>query len=140
MGIDYGPPPNNPVGAAIGKFFDNPPRLPSEEQPDLLGGAPGSPGKIRGTARVIINLEDTGQLSEGEILVMATTSPPWTPLFATAGGIVTDTGGALSHYAIVAREYGHSGGGGHGHGDGHHRRRPDDRGRRRYRRCTAAVG
>ncbi|MCH8236446.1 MAG: hypothetical protein IIC29_10030, partial [Chloroflexi bacterium] len=36
----------------------------------------------------------------------ATTSPPWTPLFATAGGIVTDTGGSLSHCAIVAREYG----------------------------------
>ena len=35
-----------------------------------------------------------------------TTAPPWTPLFATAGGIVTDTGGALSHCAIVAREYG----------------------------------
>ena len=79
--------------------------MPSEEHPDLLGGTPGSPGKITGIARVIINLEDAGKLSEGEILVTATTSPPWTPLFATAGGIVTDTGGALSHCAIVAREY-----------------------------------
>ena len=105
VGTDYGPAPNNPVGAAIGKFFGNPPRPPSEEHPDLLGGTPGSPGKIRGIARVIINLEDAGKLSEGEILVTATTSPPWTPLFATAGGIVTDTGGALSHCAIVAREY-----------------------------------
>jgi|TARA_B110000263_G_C15224980_1_gene471813 phosphoenolpyruvate synthase/pyruvate phosphate dikinase len=43
--------------------------------------------------------------NEGEILVTATTSRPWTPLFATAGGIVTDTGRALSHCAIVAREY-----------------------------------
>jgi phosphoenolpyruvate synthase/pyruvate phosphate dikinase len=45
-------------------------------------------------------------LRQGEILVAPTTAPPWTPLFATAGGIVTDIGGALSHCAIVAREYG----------------------------------
>jgi pyruvate,water dikinase len=37
--------------------------------------------------------------------VTDTTAPPWTPLFATAGGIVTDTGGILSHCAVVAREY-----------------------------------
>ena len=39
------------------------------------------------------------------MLVTGTTSPPWTPLFATAGAIVTDTGGILSHCAVVAREY-----------------------------------
>jgi pyruvate,water dikinase len=71
-----------------------------------LLGTSGSAGKIAGTARVIIKLKDAGRLKKGEILVTATTSPPWTPLFATAGGIVADTGGALSHCAIVAREYG----------------------------------
>ncbi|MCH7970441.1 MAG: hypothetical protein IH960_05275 [Chloroflexi bacterium] len=71
-----------------------------------IAGRPGSSGKVTGTARVIIKLSDAGRLNKGEILVTATTSPPWTPLFATAGGIVTDTGGALSHCAIVAREYG----------------------------------
>ena len=106
VGTDYGPPPDNPVGNAISKFFGGPPRPPSEENPDVFGGTPGSPGKIRATARVIIKLEDAGKLNQGEILVTATTSPPWTPLFATAGGIVTDTGGSLSHCAIVAREYG----------------------------------
>ena len=30
----------------------------------------------------------------------------WTPLFHLAGGIVAEVGGALSHAAIVAREYG----------------------------------
>ena len=106
VGTDHGPPPDNPVGHAISKFFGDPPRPPSEDNPDVFGGTPGSPGVVRGTARVIIKLEDAGKLNEGEILVTATTSPPWTPLFATAGGIVTDTGGALSHCAIVAREYG----------------------------------
>jgi len=48
VGTDYGPPPDNPVGAAIGKFFGNPPRPPSEEHPDLLGGTPGSPDSCYG--------------------------------------------------------------------------------------------
>ena len=34
-----------------------------------------------------------------------TTAPPWTPLFATVAAVVTDTGGILSHCAVVAREY-----------------------------------
>jgi len=45
-------------------------------------------------------------LRPGDILVAATTGPSWTPLFATVAAVVTDTGGALSHGAIVAREYG----------------------------------
>ena len=39
------------------------------------------------------------------MLVAGTTAPPWTPLFATAAAVVTDTGGVLSHCAVVAREY-----------------------------------
>jgi len=71
-----------------------------------LKGNAGSAGKVRGIARVIIAITEAGRLQPGEILVTATTSPPWTPFFATAGAIVTDTGGPLSHCAIVAREYG----------------------------------
>ena len=40
------------------------------------------------------------------MLVVETTAPPWTPLFATAAAVVSDTGGILSHCAVVAREYG----------------------------------
>jgi phosphoenolpyruvate synthase/pyruvate phosphate dikinase len=39
------------------------------------------------------------------VLVAIATEPPWTPLFATASAIVTDSGGVLSHSAVVAREY-----------------------------------
>jgi phosphoenolpyruvate synthase/pyruvate phosphate dikinase len=42
----------------------------------------------------------------GDVLVAATTTPAWTPLFAMASAIVTDIGGPLSHGSIVAREYG----------------------------------
>ena len=54
---------------------------------------------------MIRSLADASRLQRGDILVTATTAPPWTPLFATAGGIVTDAGGVLSHCAVVAREY-----------------------------------
>ena len=43
----------------------------------------------------------------GEILVAPFTDAPWTPLFIPpAAGVVVETGGALSHAATVAREYG----------------------------------
>lgn len=106
LGMDYGAPPDNPVTRAMGRMFGTPPAPPDPKHPELISGAPGAPGKVTGTARVIVKLADAGRLGRGEILVTPTTSPPWTPLFVTAGGIVTDTGGGLSHCAIVAREYG----------------------------------
>ncbi|MFO7170726.1 MAG: PEP-utilizing enzyme, partial [Chloroflexota bacterium] len=54
---------------------------------------------------VVRSLSEASKLARGDILVAETTAPPWTPLFATAAGIVTDTGGILSHCAVVAREY-----------------------------------
>jgi pyruvate,water dikinase len=99
-----GPPPDNPVARAMGKFFGTPPQ-PSEE-PNLLKGAAGSAGIARGTARVIRSLTEASRLKPGDILVAETTTPPWTPLFGTAAAVITDTGGILSHCAVVAREYG----------------------------------
>lgn len=99
-----GPPPDDPVARAITKMFGAPPVEASA--PGLLNGNGGSPGIVRGRARVIRSLAEADRLGHGEILVAETTAPPWTPLFARAGGIVTDSGGILSHCAIVAREYG----------------------------------
>ncbi len=45
-------------------------------------------------------------LEPGEILVAPSTDPGWTPLFLTASGLVMEMGGAVSHGAVVAREYG----------------------------------
>jgi phosphohistidine swiveling domain-containing protein len=70
-----------------------------------LTGTPASSGTVTGTARVI--LDPVGaQLEPGEILVCPSTDPGWTPLFLTAGGLVMEMGGANSHGAVVAREYG----------------------------------
>jgi pyruvate,water dikinase len=46
------------------------------------------------------------QLVPGEILVCPGTDPSWTPLFMTAGGLVMEVGGLMTHGAVVAREYG----------------------------------
>lgn len=96
--------PENPVGRAMGKFFGGPP--PVSTTVGEVRGNPGSPGVVRGRARLIASIADAEQLEPGDVLLAQTTSPPWTPLFAYAGAVVTDTGGILSHCAIVAREYG----------------------------------
>lgn len=70
-----------------------------------LTGSPASAGTVTGVARVI--LDPVGaHLEPGEILVAPSTDPGWTPLFLTAGGLVMEMGGANSHGAVVAREYG----------------------------------
>lgn len=79
---------------------------PEREKDNLtLRGVAASPGKIRGTARVVLDPATT-KLAPGEILVAPSTDPGWTPLFLTAGGLVMELGGPLSHGAVVAREYG----------------------------------
>lgn len=69
-------------------------------------GIAGSPGRITGAARVIRGPDEFDRLQNGDILIAPLTNPVWTPLFAIAGGLVTEVGGILSHGAIVAREYG----------------------------------
>jgi pyruvate,water dikinase len=71
----------------------------------LLHGTPVSPGRAEGIARVITD-PHRADLRSGEILVARYTDPAWTPLFFTAGALVTEIGGVLSHGAVVAREIG----------------------------------
>jgi pyruvate,water dikinase len=78
----------------------------ADQTGDRLKGIGASPGRVTGTARVLLGPEDFYQMTPGDILVAGTTTPAWTPLFAMAAGVVTDVGGPLSHGSIVAREYG----------------------------------
>lgn len=82
-----------------------PPATVSEVEHELRG-SPASRGIVAGTVRIISHPDDGERLQQGDILVCQMTTPAWTPLFAVAGGIITETGGALSHPAITAREYG----------------------------------
>lgn len=79
--------------------------LDAAEVVDGLRGTAASAGSTVGRARVV--LDPVGaRLEPGEILVAPSTDPGWTPLFLTAGGLVMEMGGANSHGAVVAREYG----------------------------------
>lgn len=71
-----------------------------------VAGVPGSPGVAEGPVRVVHGVADFGRLQAGDVLVCPYTDPTWTPLFGLAAAVVADTGGPLSHAAIVAREYG----------------------------------
>jgi pyruvate,water dikinase len=70
-----------------------------------IRGTPASPGIARGIARVIRSPVGA-RLEPGEVLVAPSTDPGWTPLFLTAGALVMEMGGMMSHGAVVAREYG----------------------------------
>ncbi|MDZ7673756.1 MAG: PEP/pyruvate-binding domain-containing protein [Acidimicrobiales bacterium] len=71
-----------------------------------MAGTPASGGRHTGTVRVISGEEDFHRLGAGDVLVAPITAAAWSVLFAQAGAVVTETGGVLSHAAIVAREHG----------------------------------
>ena len=73
---------------------------------ETLTGCAASPGVAEGLARVLLRVDQLGELEDGEILVAPVTSPSWTPVFHRIAGAVLDTGGIMCHAAIVAREYG----------------------------------
>jgi pyruvate,water dikinase len=70
-----------------------------------LEGFAASPGIVEGPAKVVRHFEDFPNVQSGDILVCPYTGTAWTPLFLKIAGVVTDTGGMLTHAAIAAREY-----------------------------------
>ena len=79
---------------------------PSELNENELQGFAASPGCVEGVARVLLTVNEIGQIKEGEILVCPVTAPSWGPVFNKIKAAVSDIGGTMSHAAIVAREYG----------------------------------
>jgi len=78
-----------------------------EQRPDgdALEGIAASPGRFTGPVRVIMDESRFDRLRSGDVMVCPITSPVWSVLFPSVGALVTDTGGVLSHPAIIAREY-----------------------------------
>lgn len=72
---------------------------------DVLKGVSGSTGIAVGKVCLINSPKEFYKMKKGDILVCHLTDPEWTPLFKLASAVVADTGSALSHVAIVAREY-----------------------------------
>lgn len=73
---------------------------------NILHGRPASRGTVEGLARVAHTLAEAAVLQPGEILVTPITDIGWTPYFSLIAGLVTDLGSAVSHGAVIAREYG----------------------------------
>ena len=71
-----------------------------------LRGVGASAGVARGPARLIRDLGEFGKFRPGDVLVCQASNVSWIPLFTSAAAVVTEVGGALSHAAVVAREFG----------------------------------
>ena len=98
---------NDPIALKVFGIVDEVLHPKGEKQVvERLDGFAGSAGVVEGPARVVLSFEEFPTLESGEILVCPATSTAWTPLFLKIAGVVTDTGGMLTHAAIAAREYG----------------------------------
>ncbi|MCY4030460.1 MAG: PEP-utilizing enzyme [Acidobacteria bacterium] len=73
---------------------------------DAWTGVAAAPGEAEGAACVLRTPHDGGRMGRHDVLVAPSTDPGWTPLFLRASALVTETGGYLSHGAVVAREFG----------------------------------
>ena len=87
------------------KVWDASKLLIFETNDDVLKGASGSDGIAVGRVCIINSPKEFYKMQKGDILVCHLTDPEWTPLFKLASAVVADTGAALSHAAIVAREF-----------------------------------
>jgi pyruvate,water dikinase len=73
---------------------------------EKLQGTPTSRGRYTGRAVVVNSLADFTRMNSGAVLVIPYSDVGWTPLFLKAGGVVSESGGMLSHSSIIAREFG----------------------------------
>ena len=91
------------TGVALGALFGS---SEAEHEEHLLRGLAASPGVYEGTARLISGPAEFERIVQGDVLVTMSTTEAFNILLPLLGAIVTDSGGLLSHSAIVAREYG----------------------------------
>jgi pyruvate,water dikinase len=100
------PPPLAQVAADSGPWRS----LPTDRTPEgpggVLFGKPAAPGVGRGRARVIADHQEPLTARQGEVLVAPMVSVQSSPLFVGAAAIIVESGGLLSHAAIIARELG----------------------------------
>lgn len=96
-----GQPP--PAGQAPDRFSGD---YTESSEANVLRGTGSSAGLASGPARVVLTSDQFDRIKPGDIIVCPSSNPSWVPVFTIAGGLVTNTGGVLSHAAVVAREFG----------------------------------
>jgi pyruvate,water dikinase len=116
-GPDPGPPPSLAgfppevrfaMGAllwAVERTFETELSARIQDDPGRIQGIGASPGTYSGTARRVMDETQFDKIRAGDVLVCPITSPVWSVVFPSLGALVADTGGILSHPAIIAREY-----------------------------------
>jgi rifampicin phosphotransferase len=110
------PPPPDPSGLppdvarlmrateiALGSLFGS---SEAEHEEHMLRGLAASQGVYEGPARRASGPSEFNRIVQGDVLVTGATTEAFNILLPLLGAIVTDSGGLLSHSAIVAREYG----------------------------------
>ncbi|MDP9181675.1 MAG: PEP-utilizing enzyme [Actinomycetota bacterium] len=90
-------------GFSIGNMFAN---SEEEHEGSVIKGLPASGGVFEGVVRRVSSRADFDRIQQGDVLVTESTTEAFNILLPLLGAIVTDSGGLLSHAAIVAREYG----------------------------------
>jgi pyruvate,water dikinase len=91
------------MGIAMAEMFVS---SQAEHEEDVLRGLAASRGVYEGPARLVSDPAHFDRITQGDVLVTESTSEAFNILLPLLGAIVTDSGGLLSHSAIVAREYG----------------------------------
>lgn len=79
---------------------------PTTGDPSELVGVGAAPGTQEGRARIVDGPDDFASIDDGDIIVCSTTSPMWNAVLALASAVVCETGGFVSHAALIARELG----------------------------------
>ncbi len=79
--------------------------LKKDKMSNKLKGLAASRGYCEGRIKVVKGVQDFHKIRDGDILVIPYSDVSWTPLFAKAGAVISESGGMLSHCSIVAREY-----------------------------------
>ncbi len=72
----------------------------------MLKGLGSSAGKVRGTARVVLDPNTVTDIASDMILIARETDPGWLFLMLASKGMVVERGSMLSHTAITGRKFG----------------------------------
>ena len=91
------------IGTVLGHLFGS---SQAQNEEKVLFGLAASRGVYEGPARRVSGPSEFGRIAKGDVLVTESTTEAFNILLPLLGAIVTDSGGLLSHSAIVAREYG----------------------------------
>jgi pyruvate,water dikinase len=103
--IDAGPGSLGPISAGRWRALGVLPPEVVEAVGGRLVGVPGSPGRVEGRARIVLDPDEV-EIEDGDVIVARGTDSAWAVLFDLADAVVVDVGGPMSHSSIAARELG----------------------------------